>query len=93
MLDLDAPVDADRHARSEGQEPSRSVLFAVSVGLTSRQAALDVFRQLETPAEYVEPGVHSVQPNAKSVCFIAAALGKAKVRLVCSRGSRVARRC
>ena len=84
VLDLDAPVDAIVTLDPKVKNKPK-VLFAVSVGLTSRQAALDVFRQMETPAEYVEPGVHSVKPSAKSVCFIAAALGKARVRLVCSQ--------
>lgn len=84
VLDLDAPVDAVVTLDPKVKNKPK-LLFAVSVGLTSRQAALDVFRQMETPAEYVEPGVHSVKPTATSVCFIAAALGKARVRLVCSQ--------
>jgi hypothetical protein len=59
------------------------VLFAASIGLTSREAALEAFQGLEFPVEFVEPGIHSVRPSAKTLCFVAAALGKAKARLVC----------
>jgi hypothetical protein len=84
VLDLDAPVDAIVTLDPKVKNRPKT-FFAVSFGLTSRQAALDVFRQMETPAEYVEPGVHSVKPSAKAICFIAAALGKANARLVCSQ--------
>ncbi len=83
VLDLDAPVDVVLTLDPKQKSQPR-VLFAASVGLSSRQAALDAFRNMGVPAEFVEPGVHSVRPSPKTLCFVAAALGKAKARLVCS---------
>ncbi|HTV25465.1 MAG TPA: hypothetical protein VMG12_42510, partial [Polyangiaceae bacterium] len=82
VLDLEAPIDAVMTLDPKVKNRPR-VLFAASIGLTSREAALDAFQGLEFPVEFVEPGVHSVRPNAKTVCFVAPALGKAKARLVC----------
>jgi hypothetical protein len=82
VLDLDAPIDAVMTLDPKVKNRPR-VLFAASVGLTSREAALEAFQGLEFPVEFVEPGIHSVRPNAKTVCFVAPALGKAKARLVC----------
>jgi hypothetical protein len=82
VLDLDAPIDAVATLDPKVKNRPR-VLFAASIGLTSRQAALEVFRSLEMPVELVEAGVHSVRPNSNTFCFIAAALGQAKARLVC----------
>lgn len=83
VLDLDAPVDAAALLDPKSKNKPR-LWFAASIGLTSRQAALDAFRSMDAPVDVVEPGVYSVRPNPKTLCFIAPALGKAKVRLVCS---------
>jgi hypothetical protein len=83
VLDLEAPVDAVMTLDPKVKNRPR-VLFAASIGLTSREAALEAFQGLEFPVEFVEPGIHSVRPNAKTLCFVAPALGKAKARLVCS---------
>jgi hypothetical protein len=82
VLDLEAPLDVVVTLDPKVKNRPR-VLFAASVGLTSRQAALDAFASLDYPVEFVEPGIHSVRPSAKTVCFVAPALGKAKSRLVC----------
>lgn len=82
VLDLEAPIDAVATLDPKVKTRPR-VLFAASVGLTSRQAALDAFASLDYPVEFVEPGIHSVRPNPKTLCFVAPALGKAKARLVC----------
>jgi len=82
VLDLEAPVDAVMTLDPKVKNRPR-VLFAASIGLTSREAALEAFQGLEFPVEFVEPGIHSVRPNAKTLCFVAPALGKAKARLVC----------
>jgi len=82
LLDLTAPVDAIATLDPKSKNRPR-VLFAGSVGLTSRQGAIDAFKSLDLTVEPAGPGVFAVHPNAKSVCFIAPALGKAKVRLVC----------
>lgn len=82
VLDLEAPIDVVVTIDPKVKNRPRA-LFAASVGLNSRQAALEAFQGLEMPVEFVEPGVHSVQPNAKTFCFVAAALGKARARLVC----------
>jgi hypothetical protein len=82
VLDLEAPVDAVMTLDPKVKNRPR-VLFAASIGLTSREAALEAFQSLEFPVEFVEPGIHSVRPNAKTLCFVAPALGKAKARLVC----------
>jgi hypothetical protein len=84
ILDLDASLDVVATLDPKAKNRPR-VLFAASIGLLSRQRALEVFRSLEMPVEFVEPGIDSVRPNAKSVCFIAAALGQAKARLVCGQ--------
>jgi hypothetical protein len=83
VLDLEAPIDAVVTLDPKVKTRPR-LLFAASIGLTSRQAALEAFEGLQYPVEFVEPGVHSVRPNEKMVCFVAPALGKAKARLVCS---------
>ncbi len=82
VLDLEAPIDLVVTIDPKVKNRPRA-LFAASIGLTSRQAALDAFQSLEFPVEFVEPGVHSVRPNERTVCFVAPALGKAKARLVC----------
>lgn len=82
VLDLDAPVDAVATLDPRSKNRPR-LLFAGSVGLTSRQGALDAFKSLDLTVEPAGPGVFAVHPNANSICFIAPALGKAKVRLVC----------
>lgn len=82
VLDLEAPVDAVMTLDPKVKNRPR-VLYAASVGLTSREAALEAFQSLEFPVEFVEPGVHSVRPNAKTLCFVAPALGRAAARLVC----------
>src|SRR3954470_5935353 len=82
ILDLEAPLDVIATIDPKIKNKPR-VLFAASIGLTSRQAALDAFQGLEFPVEFVEPGVHLVRPSAKLVCFVAPALGKASARLVC----------
>jgi hypothetical protein len=82
VLDLDAPIDAAATLDPKSKSKPR-LLFAASIGLTSRQGALDAFRGLDAPVDVVEPGVYSVRPNPSIQCFIAPALGKAKVRLVC----------
>src|SRR5262245_36705560 len=82
VLDLEAPIDAVMTLDPKVKNRPR-VLVAASIGLTSREAALDAFQGLEFPVEFVEPGIHSVRPNPKTFCFVAAALGKAKARLVC----------
>jgi hypothetical protein len=82
VLDLEAPLDAVMTIDPKVKNRPR-VLFAASVGLTSRQAALTAFEGLQFPVEFVEPGIHSVRPSEKMVCFVAPALGKAKARLVC----------
>jgi hypothetical protein len=82
VLDLEAPLDVV--ATLDPKVKNRPhLLVAASVGLTSRQAALEAFEGLQYPVEFVEPGIHSVRPNEKTVCFVAPALGKAKARLVC----------
>jgi len=84
VLDLDAPLDAvvtlDPQAKTRPH-----FYYAASIGLTSRQAALDVFQGMELPIELVEPGVHSVRPSPKTLCFVGPALGQAKARLVCGQ--------
>jgi hypothetical protein len=82
VLNLEAPLDVVATIDPKIKNKPR-VLFAASIGLTSRQAALDAFQGLEFPVEFVEPGVHLVRPSAKLVCFVAPALGKASARLVC----------
>jgi hypothetical protein len=82
VLNLEAPLDVVATIDPKVKNKPR-VLFAASIGLTSRQAALDAFQGLEFPVEFVEPGVHLVRPSAKLVCFVAPALGKASARLVC----------
>ncbi len=86
ILDLDAPVDAVATLDPKSKNKPK-VYFAAAVGLTSRQAALDAFRGMDMPVDPVEPGVYSVRPNENTLCFIAPALGKAKVRLVCSENA------
>jgi hypothetical protein len=83
VLDLEAPIDAVVTIDPKVKTRPR-LLMAASIGLTSRQAALQAFEGLSYPVEFVEPGVHSVRPNEKTVCFVSRALGKAKARLVCS---------
>lgn len=84
VLDLDAPLDAV--ATLDPQAKTRPHFFyAASIGLTSRQAALDVFTGLELPIELVEPGIHSVRPSPETLCFVGPALGQARARLVCAR--------
>ena len=84
VLDLDVPLDAV--VTLDPQSKTRPHLFyAASIGLTSRQGALDVFQGLELPVELVEPGIHSVRPSPKLICFVAPALGPAKARLVCGQ--------
>jgi hypothetical protein len=82
VLDLDAPIDAVVTIDPKVKTRPR-LLVAASIGLTSRQAALEAFEGLQYPIEFVEPGIHIVRPNEKTVCFVAPALGKAKARLVC----------
>jgi hypothetical protein len=84
VLDLEAPIDLVATLDPKSKNRPR-VLFAASVGLTSRQAALDAFASLDYPVEFVEPGIHSVRPSAKTLCFVAPALGRAKSRLVCGQ--------
>lgn len=84
VLDLNAPIDAV--ATLDPQSKTRPHFFyAASIGLTSRQAALEAFAGLELPVELVEPGVHAVRPSPKAICFVAPALGPAKARLVCGQ--------
>jgi hypothetical protein len=84
VLDLDAPIDAvvtlDPQAKTRPH-----FYYAAAIGLTSRQAALDVLEGLQLPIELVEPGVHSVRPSPKTLCFVGPALGQAKARLVCGQ--------
>ncbi|HKO92170.1 MAG TPA: hypothetical protein VJU61_13495, partial [Polyangiaceae bacterium] len=82
VLDLEAPIDAIATLDPKSKNRPR-LLFAGSIGLTSRQGAVDAFKSLDLAVEPAGPGVLAVHPNAKSICFIAPALGKAKVRLVC----------
>jgi hypothetical protein len=82
VIDLDAPIDAAATLDPKSKNKPR-LLYAASIGLTSRQGALDAFRSVDAPVDVVEPGVYSVRPNPTTQCFIAPALGKAKVRLVC----------
>jgi hypothetical protein len=82
VLNLEAPLDVVVTIDPKVKNKPR-LLFAASIGLTSRQAALEAFQGLEFPVEFVEPGVHLVRPSAKVVCFVAPALGKASARLVC----------
>ena len=84
LVDLDAPIDAVATLDPKSKNKPR-LLFAASIGLTSRQGALDAFRSLDAPIDVVEPGIYSVRPNPSTQCFIAPALGKAKVRLVCGQ--------
>jgi hypothetical protein len=83
VIDLDAPIDAAAALDPKSKNKPR-FFYAASIGLTSRQGALDAFRAIDAPVDQVEPGVYSVRPNPETLCFIAPALGKAKVRLVCS---------
>jgi hypothetical protein len=83
VVDLEAPVDVVATIDPKVKNRPR-VLFAASIGLVSRARALEAFHSLDMPTEFVEPGVDSVRPSAKTVCFIAAALGQARARLVCS---------
>ncbi|HVZ35060.1 MAG TPA: hypothetical protein VG963_21690, partial [Polyangiaceae bacterium] len=84
ILDLDAPIDAvvtlDPKDRNHPHTYS-----AISVGLSSRASALEVFRSLNFSIEELGRGVQLVHPGPDSTCFVAAALGKAKVRLVCGQ--------
>jgi hypothetical protein len=84
VIDLDAPLDAvvtlDPAAKTRPH-----LFYAASIGLTSRQVALDAFEAMELPIELVEPGIHSVRPSPKAICFVASALGQAKARLVCGQ--------
>jgi hypothetical protein len=82
VIDLDAPIDAAATLDPKSKNKPR-LLYAAAIGLTSRQGALDAFHSLDAPIDVVEPGVYSVRPNPSTQCFIAPALGKAKVRLVC----------
>src|SRR5215471_16714776 len=82
VIDLDAPIDAAAALDPKSKNKPR-FFYAASIGLTSRQGALDAFRAIDAPVDQVEPGVYSVRPNPETLCFIAPALGKAKVRLVC----------
>lgn len=82
VLDLEAPLDLVATLDPKVKNRPR-VSFAASVGLTSQKAALDAFASLDYPVEFVEPGIHSVRPSAKTLCFVGPALGKAKARLVC----------
>ncbi|MEO8182599.1 MAG: hypothetical protein ABI895_27520 [Deltaproteobacteria bacterium] len=82
VIDLDAPLDAAAVLDPKSKNKPK-LWFAASIGLTSRQGALDAFRAMDAPVDVVEPGVYSVRPNPKTLCFIASSLGKAKVRLVC----------
>jgi hypothetical protein len=84
VIDLDAPVDAAAVLDPRSKNKPH-LWFAASIGLTSRQGALDLFRGMDVPVDLVEPGVYSVRPNPNTLCFIASALGKAKVRLVCGQ--------
>jgi hypothetical protein len=84
VLDLDAPLDAVATLDPQSKARPR-FLYAASIGLTSRQGALDVFQSLELPIELVEPGIHSVRPSPKTLCFVGPALGQAKARLVCGQ--------
>jgi hypothetical protein len=83
IIDLGASLDVVATLDPKVKNRPR-VMFAASIGLVSRARALEVFRGLDMPVEFVEPGVDSVRPSAKTVCFIAAALGQARSRLVCS---------
>lgn len=82
VLNLDAPVDLVVTLDPKVKNRPRTFV-AASIGLTSRQAALEVFESLKMPVELVEPGVHGVRPNDDTFCFLSAALGIAKARLVC----------
>lgn len=84
VLDLAAPIDAAITLDPESKNRPRA-FFAVSLGLTSRQAALDTFQRMEMPAEFVEPGVHSVRVSSKTLCLVTSALGQASARLVCGQ--------
>jgi hypothetical protein len=84
VLDLEAPIDAAMTLDPQAKTRPR-VFYAASIGLTSRQGALDALTGLELPIEPVEPGIHSVRPSPKSICFVAPALGQAKARLVCGQ--------
>ena len=83
VLDLDAPLDVVVSLDPKSKTRPRA-LFAASVGLTSRQGALDALQSMELPVEFVEPGVHSVRVTPELSCFVSPALGKAKARLTCS---------
>lgn len=83
ILDLDAPVDAVATLDPKSKNKPK-LYFAAALGLSSRQGALDAFRGMDMPVDTVEPNVYSVRPNEQTLCYIAPALGKAKVRLVCS---------
>ena len=82
VLNLDAPVDVVVTLDPKVKNRPRA-FFAASIGITSRQAALEVFESMKLPVEFVEPGVHGVRPNDNTFCFLSAALGVAKARLVC----------
>jgi hypothetical protein len=82
IVDLDAPIDAVLTLDPKSLNRPRT-LSAVSLGLSSRDAALDAFRSLNFPVEQLHGGITSVRPSPKLLCYVAPALGKAKVRLIC----------
>lgn len=84
VLNLDAPVNVVVTLDPKVKNRPRAFV-AASIGLTSRQAALEVFESMKMPVELVEPGVHGVRPNDDTFCFLSAALGVAKARLVCGQ--------
>jgi hypothetical protein len=83
VIDFTQPIDA-AVALDPSQPDKPRAHFAVAAGLTSHKAALDAFRARGGPVDFVEPGVYSVQLDVEAPCFVAAALGPAPARLVCS---------
>jgi hypothetical protein len=83
VIDFTQPIDA-AVALDPTQPDKPRAHFAVAAGLTSHKAALDAFRARGGPVDFVEPGVYSVQLDVEAPCFVAAALGPAPARLVCS---------
>ncbi|MET0411255.1 MAG: hypothetical protein ABW217_08155 [Polyangiaceae bacterium] len=83
VIDFTQPIDA-AVALDPSQPDKPRAHFAIAAGLTSHKAALDAFRARGGPVDFVEPGVYSVQLGVEAPCFVAAALGPAPARLVCS---------
>ena len=83
VLALNAPIDAVV-ALSPTAERSPEVLVALSVGLSSYDAAIALAKAQGKRLREVAPGIQRLAGEGESACAIAAAVGSAPARLVCS---------